>query len=54
MLTLAERKEIEQWVEEQVAKILPEDVKRQMQEVPVTVHKDHLKSDRLAQSDRRG
>lgn len=53
MLTVAERKEIEQWIEEQLAKILPDEVKRQIREVPVTVHKDHLKSDIIAQSDRR-
>ena len=54
MLTVAERKEIEQWIEEQIAKIIPEEVKRQMREVPVTVRKDYRKSDSMAQSERRG
>jgi hypothetical protein len=54
MLTVAERKEIEQWIEDQVAKLLPDEVKRQMQEVPVTVHKDHLESIYLTQSGRKG
>jgi len=53
MLTVAERKEIEQWIEEQLAKILPDEVKRQIREVPVTVQKDNRKSDSFAQSDRR-
>ncbi len=42
MLKAADRKEIEQWIEDQVAKILPDEVKK-MCEVPDVIQKDNFK-----------